>query len=143
MSEIQRKYWLSVISKAHIQNGIKDGFICVCHGKEAPLKRMKKGDWIINYSPTISFGGKDTCQAFTAIGEILSDVAEVFDMGNVFHPFRKMVHYLPAKDCPIRPLIDQLDFIPNKHQWGFRFRFGHFEISKKDFELIRREMVRS
>ncbi|MFJ7939210.1 hypothetical protein ACIQYG_11945 [Peribacillus sp. NPDC096622] len=27
--------------------GIDGGFAQLCHGKEAPLKKMKNGDWII------------------------------------------------------------------------------------------------
>jgi hypothetical protein len=33
-----------VVSKEHASVGIKEGFVQVCHGKEAPLKKMKVGD---------------------------------------------------------------------------------------------------
>ncbi len=53
-----------------------------------------------------------------------------------FIPFRKDIEFISAKEADIRPLIDELDFIADKKRWGYKFRFGHFEISKKDFELI-------
>ncbi len=36
------KYWIAAISKEHINRGVAENFIQVCHGKQAPLKRMKK-----------------------------------------------------------------------------------------------------
>jgi hypothetical protein len=38
----------------------------VGHGKAAPLKRIKGGDGFVYYSPTVTLGGKDRLQAFTA-----------------------------------------------------------------------------
>ena len=34
-----------------------------------------------------------------------------------------------------------LDFIENKKAWGYKFRFGFFEIGEEDFEQIRFEMM--
>lgn len=65
-----KRYWVGVASKEHVQKGVKGGFAQVCHGKAGPLNRMKEGDWIVYYSPVLKFGGKDPCQAFTAIGKI-------------------------------------------------------------------------
>ena len=44
------------------------------------------------------------------------------------------VEFLPCTETPIRPLIDDLDFIEDKAQWGYRFRFGVFKIDEHDFE---------
>ena len=43
-------------------------------------------------------------------------------------------------EAPIRPLIDDLDFIEDKTRWGYRFRFGVFEISEHDLGVIRAAM---
>lgn len=64
------RYWIGVASKEHVMRGVQGGFAQVCHGKESPLKQMSPEDWIIYYSPTIKFGEKAPCQAFTAIGQI-------------------------------------------------------------------------
>ncbi|MHB1687147.1 MAG: EVE domain-containing protein [Ignavibacteriaceae bacterium] len=42
-----QKYWVAVVSKDHTIRGVSGGFMQVCHGKQAPLKRMKQNDWII------------------------------------------------------------------------------------------------
>ncbi len=58
-----------------------------------------------------------------------------------FQPFRRNIDYHKCHDAAIAPLIEQLDFIEDKKHWGFKFRFGFFEIGKKDFELIRKVMI--
>lgn len=129
------RYWMAVASKEHVLRGIHGGFAQVCHGKEGPLKLMRPDDWIIYYSPTLTFGGKDPCRAFTAIGQI-EGAPYRFQMSEDFIPYRINVKFIPSKDIPIYPLIDHLSFIPDKKKWGFPFRRGCFAISKTDFELI-------
>ena len=48
------KYWVATVSKEHTLRGVAGGFMQVCHGKQAPLKRMKKGDYLIVYSSKIT-----------------------------------------------------------------------------------------
>jgi EVE domain-containing protein len=62
--------WIAVASAEHVRIGRAQGFMQVCHGKAAPLRRLAPGDRIAYYSPTESFGGKDRLQAFTAIGVV-------------------------------------------------------------------------
>ena len=61
------KYWINVISKNHVLAGVQEGITQSGHGKEAPLRRMHKGDWIIFYSPKLSLEQDEKLQAFTAI----------------------------------------------------------------------------
>jgi hypothetical protein len=39
------KHWLAVASAEHVRRGQAEGFMQVCHGKAAPLKRIQPGDW--------------------------------------------------------------------------------------------------
>ncbi|MDO4795776.1 MAG: EVE domain-containing protein [Brachymonas sp.] len=66
-----RRYWIAVASADHVALGVADGFMQVCHGKAAPLRRLHPGDGAIDYSPTQSFGSKTPLQAFTALSEVL------------------------------------------------------------------------
>lgn len=134
------KYWVLVASKNHVLIGIKEGFAQACHGKAMPLKKMSHGDGIIYYSPKMEFGRNLSCQEFTAIGFVSDDIIYAHDMGRGFVPHRRNIRYINAKPIEIRPLIDKLNFISDKKSWGYRFRFGAFEISKADFELIATEM---
>jgi hypothetical protein len=135
------KYWVVVVSKDHTQHGVKGGFMQACHGKQAPLKRMKKNDWVIFYSPKESMGGSERCQAFTAMGQAIDDDVFQFKMADDFIPFRRKIKFTECHETSILPLIDQLEFIQNKKSWGYVFRFGFFEINAHDFNLISSKML--
>jgi hypothetical protein len=45
--------WLAVASAEHVRIGRAEGFMQVCHGKAAPLRRLRPDDWVI-YSISIS-----------------------------------------------------------------------------------------
>jgi hypothetical protein len=130
------RYWIGVASKEHVQNGVIGGFAQVCHGKPGPLNSMEEGDWIIYYSPTLKFGGKEPCQSFTAIGKINVGKPYTFPMSPDFIPWRRDVSFLKSHEAPIQPLLDHLSFIKDKQKWGFPFRRGCFEISRDDFQVI-------
>ena len=59
-----------------------------------------------------------------------------------FHPWRRNMKFLPCQEVPIRPLIEELEFIRNKQRWGIVFRRGLFEIGEADFQKISRAMGR-
>jgi EVE domain len=130
------QYWIAVASAEHVRRGRAGGFMQVCHGKGAPLKRIRTGDYVCYYSPTTNFGGSDRLQAFTAIGRVWDGDAYIFDMGEGFHPFRRDVAWAEAVEAPIRPLLEALDFTAGKQSWGGPFRFGLFSVSAGDFQTI-------
>ncbi|KAI9341132.1 PUA-like domain-containing protein [Obelidium mucronatum] len=134
------KYWIGVVSQSHVERGVAGGFCQLCHGKATPLKRMKKGDWLIYYSPKTDMNQGTPLQSFTAIGTVIGEKAYEFEMTPDFRPFRLDVAYeKSAKVTKIAPLLGQLSFIQslkNPAKWGILFRRGQFEIPKSDFELI-------
>jgi len=134
------KYWIAVISKDHVKKGKEWEILQVCHGKKTPLKRIHKEDYIIFYSSKISINDKKPYQKFTAIAKATDDTIYQIEQFKGFEPFRRKVQFLDCKETEIRPLINELEFIPNKKSWGFPFRYGLLEISKKDFELISSKM---
>ena len=134
------RYWIGVASREHVQKAVLEGFTQICHGKIATLKYMTQGDGIIYYSPTYTFGGKDACRSFTAIGTIDKGEPYLFEMSKDFIPWRRDVIFLKSKDAPIAPLLEKLTFIKNKKSWGLPFRSGSFEIPQQDFDLIAKAM---
>lgn len=82
-------------------------------------------------------------QTFTALGTVTDDEPYQVEMSPDFHPYRRHVAFADCVETPIRPLIDELDFIEDKRRWGYRFRFGLFRIDRHDFELIRSAMTPS
>ncbi len=137
------KYWVATISKEHTQRGVNGNFIQVCHGKQAPLKRMKKGDYLLVYSSKQTFEGNEKCQSFTALGQVIDDEVYPFQMSENFKPFRRNIKFIECLETPILPLINELEFIPNKKSWGYPFRFGFFEIKENDFNRITSKMMKN
>jgi|WetSurMetagenome_2_1015567.scaffolds.fasta_scaffold46835_2 hypothetical protein len=136
------RYWVIVASKNHVKNGVQSGIVQANHGKAAPLRRMSVGDGFLYYSPKWEFAGNEKLQAFTAIGRVTGESVYSFDMGGGFLPYRRDVEYMECQDAPIQPLIPALSFIENKVSWGSMFRYGFFEISKADFDLIASRMLK-
>lgn len=133
-------YWIGVASKEHVQKGVLGGFAQVCHGKAGPLNRMEEGDWIVYYSPTLKFGGKEACQSFTAIGKINCGAPYSVRMAQDFIPWRRDVFFFRSREIPIQTLLQHLCFIKDKQKWGYPFRRGCFEISRDDFQIIAQAM---
>ena len=128
--------WVAVASAEHVRLGRSQGFMQVCHGKAAPLRRIQPGDGVVYYSPTNVFRSNDGLQSFTAIGVVRDGVPYQADMGGGFSPFRRDVEWRTADEMPIKPLIGRLQFTTAKRNWGFQLRFGLFEISATDIAMI-------
>lgn len=137
------KYWINTISRDHVMKGIAGGFTQAGHGKSTILKRLKKGDYLVFYSPRTSYAGGQPLQAFTAIRRVKDDELYQVEMTPDFIQWRRNVEFLDCLETPIKPLIDDLSFIKDKTHWGFIFRFGLFEIPEADFKVIRHVMLKS
>jgi len=123
-----------------VRRGVEGGFAQVCHGKAAPLRRMKRGDWLVYYSPRTEMGGGELLQAFTAIGRVADDTVYEHAMSASFVPFRRNIEYVPCRTARIADLLDRLQLTRGKRRWGYPFRTGHFEIGRDDFRTIAEAM---
>lgn len=135
------KYWITVASKDHIARGVAGGFMQANHGKQAALKRVHAGDWVLFYSPKQTMNETEPCKAFTAIGQAADEEIYQHKMSDDFMPWRRNVKFYKSTETPIVPLVDELDFIPNKKLWGYPFRFGFLEIPEQDFARIKAQMI--
>jgi hypothetical protein len=129
------KYWIGVVSKDHVLQGVEAGIAQIGHGKHTGLARMHQGDGFIYYSPKETIDGTVALQAFTAVGTIKDEEIWQEDQGE-FKPWRRKVDYLPATDAPIRPLLSMLSFTRDKPNWGYSFRLGLIEITQDDYAII-------
>jgi hypothetical protein len=137
------KNWIAVACAEHARRGRnagENGFMQVCHGKCAPLRRVQPCDRVAYYSPTLTMGGKDALQKFVSLGVVRAGEPYAFDMGGGFVPFRRSVSYVEAREASILPLIDAFEFVENRQRWGYKFRFGLFEVSDHDMRLIAEAM---
>ena len=128
--------WLGVVSRSHVRRGVAGGFIQLCHGKVDPLRRMAEGDHLVLYSPRTEMQGGEPLQAFTAYGLVgAPDLVQV-TMAPDFHPFRRSVRFLEAREAPIRPLLESLSFSRGNPGWGMVLRRGQVPLTAEDLALI-------
>jgi len=133
-------YWIGVVSRSHIEIGVRGGFMQLNHGKKAPVQRLKAGDYIAVYSPRVSYPGGAPLQAFTAIGKVTTGTVYQVTLSEDFKPYRVDVEFLSCAPAPIRPLIATLSFIKNKQSWGTAFKFGQLKVSREDFLQVSEAM---
>ena len=137
-----RRFWVGVASRDHVLSGVEGGFCQLCHGRASPIRRLNPGDGIAYYSPKTSMAAGAALQAFTAVGFVMDSSPYEADMGGGFRPTRRDVRFMPiAREAPIKPLLNQLDFTSRQpSSWGQILRRGVFEVSQKDFESITKAM---
>lgn len=128
--------WINTVSRDHVLRGVAGGFTQANHGKPHLLGRMQRGDGIAFYSPRTVFPDGPGLQAFTALGFVTDDEPYQAEVTADFRPWRRAMRFVTVQETPIRDLIDDLGFIPDKKRWGYRFRLGAFEISDADFDRI-------
>ena len=142
---MQHRNWIAVASAEHARRGRLatddgPGYMQVCHGRAAPLRRVRAGDRVAYYSPALTMSGKDKLQSFVSIGRVLPGDPYVIDMGGGFTPFRRDVAYVAAREASILPLIPRFEFVETPARWGYKLRFGLFDISDHDMRLIAEAM---
>lgn len=137
----QTRYWIGVVSASHVERGVQGGFAQLCHGKQGPLHRMRPQDWLIYYSPRTDMTKGDALQAFTAIGQVADDSVYEYQMSDTFVPFRRNINYAPCRQVKISSLLSELSFTRGNRNWGYKFRYGHFEIEREDFLTIAAAML--
>lgn len=135
-----RQFWIGVVSREHVQLGVKGGFIQLNHGKKAPLQRLRAGDGLAMYSPRTSYPDGQPLQCFTAIGVVNTGEVYQVEMSEAFKPYRVDGEFLNAQEAPIKPLVEQLSFIKSKTHWGAAFRFGYVKVPAEDFARIAKAM---
>lgn len=117
----------AVASADHAVRGRAEGFMQVCHGKTAPLRRIAAG-----------MGGKDGLQRFTAIGTALGRAPYPPDRGDGFVRFRRDGAWQTARTLAIRPM---LGLTRGQRNWGCVFRFGLVKGRQMEFALIPARMT--
>lgn len=133
-------YWINTVSRDHVLAGMQGGFTQASHGRPHALRRLKKDDLIVFYSPRTMYPDGEPLQRFTAIARVTDDEPHQADLTADFQPWRRTVEPIRAAEAPVRPLIKDLAFIRDKARWGFVFRRGMFEIGEDDFRRIARAM---
>ncbi len=129
--------WLGVVSADHVARAVSEGVAQVCHGRRAPLARMRDGDILVYYSPKTSRTDGTTLKAFTAVGEIRGEEIWQVDMGAGFTPFRRTVDWdTSVKPVALSAVQHDLE-LTSRTNWGYELRRGLLPLSFADLEVIK------
>ena len=134
--------WMGVACAEHARAGRDGGFAQLGHGKHAAVKSLKRGDWIVYYSPREGMGEGEAVQAFTTIGRVTSDEPYQVEQSAGFAPFRVDVDYMPdARPAPIKSLLDRLELTRERgSNWGIVMRGSKRKLSEHDMRVIAKAM---
>ena len=135
-------FWMGVASAQHARGGRDGGFAQLGHGKHIAVKSLRKGDWIVYYSPREGMGEGKTVHAFTTIGRVISDVPYRAEQAMNFNPYRVDVDYLKdANPAPIRPLLNELRLTRARGaNWGMVMRGPKRRLDETDMRRIAEAM---
>ena len=109
-----RNFWVGVVSRAHIEQGVKDGFLQLNHGEKAPVRRMNKGDGVVIYSPRVESPDGEALQKSTAIGTVATGEVYQVEISPIscFRPTtRSFIRATPPKAVSMRALTSDDDEI--------------------------------
>lgn len=128
--------WLAVASAEHVALGVAQGFMQVCHGKSAPLRRLRAGDRIAYYSPGVEMGGPARLRSITAFGVVADAGLEQVEMAPGFHPWRRRVRWISDRRVPVADLRADPRFILSGEGWGAKLRYGLLRIDAASMDMI-------
>ena len=134
--------WMGVACAEHTRAGHDGGFAQLGHGKHAAVKSLKRGDWIVYYSPREGMGEGEAVQSFTTIGRVTSDEPYQVEQSAGFAPFRVDVDYVSsARPATIKPLLDRLELTRERgSNWGIVMRGSKRKLSEHDMRVIAKAM---
>lgn len=128
--------WLAVASAQHVARGFTEGFMQVCHGRSAPLRRLHAGDRIAYYSPGFIMGGPADVKSITAFGIVADDDLEQVEMAPGFRPWRRRVRWISGRALAIGTLRADPRFVLSGPSWGAKLRFGLTQIDPHSMDMI-------
>lgn len=135
-------FWMGIASAEHARGGRDGGFAQLGHGKHVAVRSLKKGDWIVYYSPRERMDDGEALQAFTTIGRVTSEVPYRFEQAMDFNPYRVDVDYLlVARATPIKPLLHELRLTRDLGaNWGIVMRGPKRNLQEQDMRRIAQAM---
>ena len=87
------KHWIAVISRDHAMIGAQSGFLQVCHGKAAPLRKTSADDEVFIYCPRTGMGAGEVLKRVEYRCVIENDTVYQVEQPPGFKPFRKDVRF--------------------------------------------------
>lgn len=131
------KYYLFTGPLSHLSHFKKKGYVQQNFNHKKRLEKLSIGDYIVFYASRESSSSTEPYRKIIAIGRITDDKIKTVTVDKKkFH--RMKAKFYNYKETPLSEFINDLDFIKNKKYYGLYFISGFREISKHDFNIIRK-----
>lgn len=131
--------------KDNLEICLKNGLLA-CRGLTIRrMEKFRKNDLIIFYVSKDSLRSNQPVKQFDSAVRVIGEISETSSYfasqlsGGRF-PVNIPVEVISTKKCSIMPMIEQLEFIKNKDNWGTAFLGGVRAISVHDYNLIVQSM---
>lgn len=132
----ERRSWINVVSRDHVEAGVAGGFTQADHGKDNRLRRLRRGDRIAFYSAWTKMRSGQPLQQLTALGTVTGDEPSQVELTPHLRPWRLPVAFESVTPVDIHLLLPRLSFVTDLEHWGLAFRRGLFEVPASDMDLI-------
>jgi hypothetical protein len=109
-------YWVNTVSLEHVELGVEGGFTQAEHGKDTKLRKLRRGDGLVFYSPRTAMRSGRPLRQFTALGTIAGDEPHQVKVRADFVPWRLEVDFEQTHPAEAGELLDQLSFITDVRQ---------------------------
>ena len=126
---------ICTLHRAEALDAAAEGVVSFAHGRESSVRALSPGDRVIVYAPLTRTGG-DRLQAFVAHATVTGDHPEPRDFGARGIGWVRRATYDRVSEVPVRPMIDALDILRDRRNWGGVFRAGKVRISAADHDRI-------
>ncbi|WP_236006307.1 EVE domain-containing protein [Clavibacter zhangzhiyongii] len=100
------RYWVGVVSRDRVLDGLDLGIAQVNRGAREPVERLGEADGFVYYSPRESYPDGQLLRAFTAIGRV-ADAAPYQGRVGEWRPWRRRMDWdlgastrRSARSCP-------------------------------------------
>jgi predicted RNA-binding protein len=131
------RYFLFTGPLNHLAYFKKHGYIQQNYNHKKRLESLSKGDYVVFYASSVDKISKKPYRKIIAIGKVAnSKIRTIGKKKTSFH--RMKVKFLKFKEVPLAKKIKKLKFIKNKKYYGLYFISGFRELSKSDFNVIKK-----
>lgn len=134
-------YWVTTAALEHVHIVKEKGYTQVNMGPKEPLEKMKQGDWILYYSPTVYYKQPESlCQKFSGISKLIDEKIYPQDPKDPIL-WRRNAQFYNCIPHHAQQFHTFVDFLKQHDYWVDAFKKSVFEISQSDFLYIAKKII--
>ena len=133
-------FYIGVVHLAQVREAERQGYVSFAHGDRASVEKVVPGDKVVYYAPKEDEDGAPV-QAFIAHATVTGEEVETRSFGSHGTGQVRRATYDAVREVPVRPMIEDLEILAGKQNWGGVFRSGKVEIGAADYQRIAGAML--